>query len=119
MDADYKVKMDDERGFITIHGDFDDEVAGEAFRKAFNRVFDSGRRTVILDLTAVDILNSYGIGKLLIAYRRLQAEGGVLMVKPLKGIAREILELLMIDSLLPTYEEEAEAKQESAEGAES
>jgi anti-anti-sigma factor len=115
MDIEYKVKMDDERGFITMHGDFDDEVAGEAFRKAFNRVFDSGRRTVILDLGKIDILNSYGIGKIMIAYRRLQAEGGLLMVTPLQGNSRELLELLMIDSLLPVFrEEETESTSEES-----
>lgn len=106
MEPDYKVKMDEDRGFITISGDFDDEVAGEAFRKSFNRVFDSGRRTVILDLNGVSILNSYGIGKILIAQRRLKAEGGTLMVQPLKGIARELFDLLMLDMVIPVFKEQ-------------
>lgn len=108
MDVEYKVRMDEERGFIEVQGDFDDEVSGEAFRKAFNRVFDSGRKTVILDLSKVDIINSYGIGKILVSFRRLQAEGGVLMLTPLAGSAKEILELLMIDSLFPVYHGEEE-----------
>jgi anti-anti-sigma factor len=106
MEPDYKVKMDDDRGFITISGDFDDEVAGEAFRKSFNRVFDSGRRTVILDLNGVSILNSYGLGKIFIAQKRLSAEGGTLLVQPLKGIAREIFDLLMLDMVIPVFKED-------------
>ncbi len=117
MEGDYKVQLEEERGFIHVHGDFDDEEAGEAFRKAFNRVFDSGRRTVILDLEKVDIINSYGIGKILISHRRLQAEGGTLMFMPLRGNVKDILELLMIDTVIPTFkEEEVDAQEEAVSG---
>jgi hypothetical protein len=34
-------------------------------------------------------------------YKKLKAEDGVLMVKPLKGFVRETFELLMLDTLFP------------------
>jgi hypothetical protein len=34
-------------------------------------------------------------------YKRLKAENGVLMVKPLQGFVKETFELLMLDKLLP------------------
>ena len=34
-------------------------------------------------------------------YKRLKAENGVLMVKPLGGFVKETFELLMLDKLLP------------------
>jgi len=108
METDFKVRLEEERGFIALHGDFDDEEAGEALRKSFNRVFDSGRRTIVLDLAKVDILNSYGVGKILTCHKRLQAEGGRLMVMPLSGVAKDILELLMIDSIIPVFKEDEE-----------
>jgi anti-anti-sigma factor len=108
MDLEFKVQLEEEAGFISLYGDFDDEEAGEALRKSFNRVFDSGRRTVVLDLNKLDILNSYGVGKILTCHKRLKAEGGVLMVKPLSGVAKEILELLMIDTIIPVYREPGE-----------
>jgi anti-anti-sigma factor len=110
MDLDFKVKLEEERGFISVYGDFDDEEAGEALRKSFNRVFDSGRRTIILDLCKVEILNSYGVGKILGCYNRLKAEGGVLMFMPLSGIAKDIIELLMIDSIVPIFVEEEDVE---------
>ncbi len=90
-----------EKGYIKINADLDSEQAGEALRKAFNQVYDQGKRTIILDLTSVQLINSYGIGKVLMCYKRLKAENGTLMVKPLSGFVKETFELLMLDKILP------------------
>ena len=107
MDLEYKIQMGDNKALITLEGDMDDEIAGEALRKAFNRVFDAGHRTVVLDLRNVQIINSYGIGKILMCYKRLKAENGALLLKPLTGNVREVFELLMLDSLFPVDKDEA------------
>lgn len=98
---DFKTEIQGEKGFIVVSGDLDSEMSGEALRKAFNQVFDQGKRTIVLDLTGVQIINSYGIGKVLMCYKRLKAENGVLKVKPLNGFVKETFELLMLDKLLP------------------
>ena len=90
-----------DKGYIKVEGDLDSEQAGEALRKAFNDLFDRGKRTIVLDLSSVQIINSYGIGKVLMCYKRLKAESGTLMVKPLQGFVKETFELLMLDKLLP------------------
>lgn len=93
-----------EKGYILITSDLDTETAGEALRSAFNEVYDQGKRTIVLDLSGAQIINSYGIGKVLMCYKRLKAENGVLMVKPLDGFVKETFELLMLDKLLPVDE---------------
>ncbi|MCB9030604.1 MAG: STAS domain-containing protein [Deltaproteobacteria bacterium] len=98
---DFETGNTGEKGFIRISEDLDSEQAGEALRRAFNKVYDAGSRTIVLDLSDVEIINSYGIGKVLMCYKRLKAENGVLMVKPLKGFVKETFELLMLDKLLP------------------
>lgn len=98
---DYTTDEVGERGYVRVQGDLDTEQAGEALRKAFNKLYDGGRRTIVLDLTNVQIINSYGIGKVLMCYKRLKADSGVLMVRPLDGFVRETFELLMLDRLLP------------------
>ena len=90
-----------EKGYIKITADLDSEQSGEALRKAFNQVYDQGKRTIVLDLSGVQIINSYGIGKVLMCYKRLKADNGVLMVKPLGGFVKETFELLMLDKILP------------------
>ncbi len=99
---DFPTQIEGDKGMIKVTTDLDSEASGEALRKSFNQVFDQGKRTIVLDLDDVQIINSYGIGKVLTCYKRLKAENGVLKVKPLKGFVKETFELLMLDKLLPT-----------------
>jgi len=101
---EFPTEIKGDRGFVKITSDLDSEQSGEALRKAFNQLFEQGQRTVVLDLSDVQIINSYGIGKVLTCYKRLKAEDGVLMVKPLDGFVKETFELLMLDKLLPVDE---------------
>lgn len=98
---DFPTEIIGDKGYIKINADLDTEASGEALRAAFNEIFDKGKRTVVLDLADVQIINSYGIGKVLMCYKRLKSENGVLMVKPLQGFVKETFELLMLDRLLP------------------
>lgn len=100
---DFETEIQGDKAFIKVTEDLDSEQAGEALRKAFNKVYDQGKRTVVLDLEGVQIINSYGIGKVLLCYKRLKSENGVLMVKPLNGFVKETFELLMLDKLLPVF----------------
>lgn len=104
MDKEFITEIVGDKGYIKVDGDLDSEPQGEALRKAFNSIYDRGKRTIVLDLSGVQIINSYGIGKVLTCYKRLKAENGVLMVKPLNGFVKETFELLMLDKLLPIDE---------------
>ena len=92
-----------EKGVVIVDADLDTEAAGEALRSAVNALRERGKLTVVLDLSKVQIINSYGIGKVLTCYKQLKAEGGVLYVRPLEGFVKETFELLMLDKLIPTY----------------
>jgi len=100
----FPTEITGDKGLIKVTADLDSEQSGEALRQSFNQVFDQGKRTVVLDLSEVQIINSYGIGKVLMCYKRLKAENGTLMVKPLQGFVKETFELLMLDKLLPVDE---------------
>jgi len=104
MDFEYQTKVVDGKGEIVVEGDLDNEQAGEALRQAFNSLYNRGQRTIVLDLSKVDIINSYGIGKILMCYKKLKSEEGVLMVKPLTGFVKETFQLLMLDTLFPIDE---------------
>lgn len=101
---EYNTQIEGDKGFIKVDGDLDSETSGEALRQAFNQLYDKGKRTIVLDLSDVQIINSYGIGKVLMCYKRLKAENGVLMVRPLQGFVKETFELLMLDKLLPIHQ---------------
>lgn len=107
MDFEYQTKVVEGKGEIVVEGDLDNEQAGEALRQAFNSLYNRGQRTIVLDLSKVDIINSYGIGKILMCYKKLKSEEGVLMVKPLTGFVKETFQLLMLDTLFPIDEHAA------------
>lgn len=104
MEQEYQVKIEGEKAIIIVEGDFDNEQAGEALRVAVNKSIDKGYKTIVLDMKNVQIINEYGIGKMLTFQRRLEGEGGVLMVKPLTGFVREVVDLLMLTELFPVDE---------------
>lgn len=101
---DFKTRKEGDVSIIEVTADLDNENAGEALRIAFNGLADRGYKTIVLELDNVEIINSYGLGKILMCYKRLKVEEGVLMVTPLKGFVREVFELLMLDSLFPVYD---------------
>lgn len=107
MELEYQTKVVGAKGEIVVEGDLDNEQAGEALRQAFNSLYNRGQRTIVLDLSKVDIINSYGIGKILMCYKKLKSEDGVLMVKPLTGFVKETFQLLMLDTLFPVDEQVA------------
>jgi anti-anti-sigma factor len=109
MQSEYTTSVQNGKGVIKIDGDLDNEHAGESLRKAFSELFEKGQRTIVLDLRDVQIINSYGIGKILLCYKKLKSENGVLMVKPLSGFVKETFELLMLDTLFPIDDENAQA----------
>lgn len=104
MELEYETRVEGDKGLVVVSGDLDNEQSGEALRVAFNKVFGQGLKTVVFDLRDVQIINSYGIGKILMCYNRLKTEGGTLMMKPLNGFVKETFELLMLDSLFPVDE---------------
>ena len=97
----YQVSVEGTKGIILLEGDFDNEFAGEALREAANRLLDQGCKTIVLDLSKVEIINEFGIGKMLQLQKRLDAEEKKLRVKPLRGFVREVIDLLMLQSLFP------------------
>ena len=101
MEIEFPTKDLGNKAEIILSGDLDNEQAGEALRKAFSSLFNRGQKTIVLDLDNVEIINSYGIGKILMCLRQIQAENGELRVKPLKGFVKEVFELLMLDTMFP------------------
>lgn len=98
---EFLTESEGNKGYIRVTEDLDSESSGEALRTAFNQLYEAGVRTIVLDMDQVEIVNSYGVGKVLMCYKRLKANNGTLMVRPLKGFVKETFELLMLDKLLP------------------
>jgi anti-anti-sigma factor len=101
MELKYDVKIENQKGVIVVTSDLDDEQAGEALKSAFDGLVEQGLKTIVLDLRGVEIINSYGVGKIITCFKILKNAGGQLMVKPLAGFVKETFDLLMLSNLFP------------------
>ncbi len=84
---------------VVVQGDLDNEQAAKTFRDTLNEVLTSGHKHVVIDMSLVESINSYGIGKLLLFYKKFKDTGGDLRVCSLQGHVKEVFETLMLDRL--------------------
>lgn len=67
------------------------------------KIIDSGVRKIIVDLSHVDYLSSYGLSVLLRVHAKLKRHGGDVKLAHLKGIVAELLQITHLDSLFEIY----------------
>jgi anti-sigma B factor antagonist len=98
---EYKTEIINNVGYITLTTDLDCEQAGDALEQAFSQLLNKGKKTIVLDFSAIHIINSYGVGKIIDYNKKLTSSGGILMVRPLSGFVKDVFELLLLDQLIP------------------
>ena len=76
---------------------------------AFGQALDGGARAVVLDFTAMDYMNSGGIGLLVTLLVRAQRAGARLLATGLSAHYREILSLTRLDEAIEIHDTEAAA----------
>ena len=87
-------------------------VAGEEvglFRTAFERVSQTEAPKLILNLHAVDYIDSLGLGTMVMCYTRLQKVGGLAKLAQLNRRNLELLLLTKIDTIFEVFDDETEA----------
>ncbi len=92
----------DENGnpIVMIDGDLDSEMMGEALKGTFANLISKNNKEITFDMTKVQNINSYGIGRLLVCNKILKDQGGKLTIIQANGFVEEILKLLMINKLI-------------------
>jgi anti-sigma B factor antagonist len=89
------VTIVDLKGRLTVGN----EVA--TYRERMQKLADSGRRNVILNLADVDYIDSTGLGALVMSYTSLQKSGGKVR---LLNLTRRSIELLVMTKLTTIFE---------------
>ena len=79
------------------------------FSDAFVALLELDDATVIFDAAGVRFLDSAGLGTLLPLQKRLQANGGDLVVAGLSRPVMEVFRMVGFDIVFPTYAEVDEA----------
>ena len=86
-------------------------TVGEAtpVRDKVSQVLASGRRNVILDLSAVDYIDSTGLGSLVICFTSVKKAGGALKLLNLNKRNIELLLLTKLHTIFEVFAEEEDA----------
>lgn len=96
-----RIFHDGKVGLIEIKGSFTGyDITGE-FRDAVRDLIEQGIKRLVIDLSRVTYLNSFGIGALISAYTSYSRNGGSVF---LVGLTKSIQNLFVITKLIDVFE---------------
>jgi anti-anti-sigma factor len=83
----------------------------KALREAIQGLLKQGHRNILLNLTALDYLDSSGIGELARNYLDVVKRGGAMKVVGMAPKVEEILKVTQLHQVFPEFPDEASALQ--------
>jgi len=97
-------KTSDGKTMLKVDCDLDTMELATDFKDALQKLYEEGESEVVLDLDDVRLINSNGIGKILMFHKRFADRGGQLYYKaPLRGVVKDLFETLLLTKLLKEY----------------
>lgn len=93
------IRENNGKAVVVVQGDLDNEEAAKKFRETMYTVLTAGNKEAIIDMNGVESINSHGIGKLLLFYKKFKDIGGDLRIISTHGHVKEVFETLMLDKL--------------------
>ena len=84
---------------VRLEGSFD-ALSAPASGPAFDAVVSDQRSPVAIDMSALRMIDSLGVGAVVSLYKRVRAQGGRISVQGLNGQPLAIFQLLQLDRLL-------------------
>jgi len=97
-------KTADGKVIVIVDRNLDRAESANELKKVLLKLYEEGEKEIILDLEQVKMINSNGVGKILMFYKRFSDAGGELYyLAPLKGLVKEIFDTLLLTSLLKEY----------------
>jgi anti-sigma B factor antagonist len=101
-------KPADKISVLDVQGDITG-FAEEALMANYNTASSSGADTIVLNLTGLESLNSFGVGLLIALLVRVRQQGQRLLAYGLSERHREVFELTRLSEAIDLYADEAEA----------
>ena len=81
-----------------------------AFHNAIHGMLNQGHKNIVLNLTALDYLDSSGVGELVRNYMAVVKKGGAMRVVGLAPKIEEILKITHLHQVFPDFPDEASAR---------
>lgn len=106
-----KISLEPQGGGLIarIHASTLDVGNARAFKQTLIAAAGEKGLVLVVDLTAVEEIDSSGLGALVAVLKAMRMFGGTVMLASAKEQVRSVLELTMIDRILPLYETVEEA----------
>jgi anti-sigma B factor antagonist len=103
MDLEISVREAGPARVVVLTGSCDLATAPN-LRQMLQPFVPPGVNEVTIDVTALDFIDSTGLGVVLGAMRRLREGGGVLQIAGAQGIVLRVLEITDLDKVIPLVE---------------
>jgi anti-sigma B factor antagonist len=108
MNLEVRPLANDAGVIVTVPGEHLDVGNSKPFREALQPVLEDND-TVLLDLGAVDFIDSSGLGSLLSCLRAMNAKDGELRLFGMRRPVQAMFELVRMHRLFAIYDTEEEA----------
>lgn len=96
----YTIKNNNGAVTVTVAGRVDNEGA-IPFQESLDKTFEVNPRSVTFDLTDVAFINSTGIGKLLLFYKRVKNRSGEILITGINDDVYTLFKAIRLDKLIP------------------
>src|SRR5262245_5539484 len=87
---------------VTVHGEID-VATSPALRERLIGLVNDGSAQLVLDLEAVDFLDSTGLGTIVSTLKRTRSHGGDLRLVCTEARIRRLFEITGLDSAVPLH----------------
>ena len=94
---------------LDLHGKILIGEGDDALREAVNRLSDSGKTKILLNLADVPYVDSAGLGEIVRCYTTVSKKGGRLKLLNLTAKIRDLLAITKLLTVFETYDSEADA----------
>jgi anti-sigma B factor antagonist len=103
------IRHSDNLSFLEVSGRLT-SFESTAFRDAIHGMLNQGHKNIVLNLTALDYLDSSGVGELVRNYVAVVKKGGAMRVVGLAPKIEEILKVTHLHQVFPDFPDEASAR---------
>lgn len=93
----------DDLTLVSVEGPLDAAASKEA-RGLFGTLVEDGHRRMVVDLAAVDFIDSSGLGVLVGLLKKIRAEDGELRIAGVSPSLMSIFELTQVDRVFAMYD---------------
>lgn len=98
------VKGSDGKYIVKAYSDLVNRESADEFMEAIESLRKADEKEVIIDLTHIKMINSYGVGKIIMVYKRLKdVRGELYLIFPLPPMIQETFDSLRITNIFKEY----------------